>query len=143
MKVLSIRQPYAWLIFNGGKSIENRSWATNYTGPLLIHAGKALYPDAERIREWWNTLAATSMNGSCPRMPALDELPKGAIAGKADLVACRWMNCETAHRIPWATGPCCWYLRDKRPLPPFPVRGMQGLFSLREALPDGYLELAA
>ncbi|MEQ1713838.1 MAG: ASCH domain-containing protein, partial [Hyphomicrobium sp.] len=96
MKVLSIRQPYPWLIFNGGKSIENRSWATSYTGPLLIHAGKALYPDAERIRDWWNNLVSTDITGKYPQMPLLDDLPKGAIVGVAELAGCRWMNCETA-----------------------------------------------
>src|SRR5438045_8559495 len=39
MKALSIRQPWAWLIVNGHKPVENRSWSTKYTGKLLIHAG--------------------------------------------------------------------------------------------------------
>jgi hypothetical protein len=38
MKVIVIRQPWAWLIVNGFKDIENRSWATRYRGPLLIQA---------------------------------------------------------------------------------------------------------
>jgi hypothetical protein len=43
MKTLSIRQPYASLICNGIKKIENRSWKTAYRGKLLIHAsGKPL-----------------------------------------------------------------------------------------------------
>ncbi len=40
MKALSIRQPWAWLIANGYKDIENRSWRTNFRGEFLIHAGK-------------------------------------------------------------------------------------------------------
>ena len=40
MKALSIQQPWAWAIVNGFKPVENRTWRTNYTGPLLIHAGK-------------------------------------------------------------------------------------------------------
>jgi hypothetical protein len=40
MKVLSIRQPWAFLIVNGHKNIENRDWLTAYRGPVLIHAGK-------------------------------------------------------------------------------------------------------
>lgn len=42
---LSVRQPWAWAIISGGKTIENRSWTTPYRGPLLIHAGKAFDPD--------------------------------------------------------------------------------------------------
>ncbi len=38
LRVLSLRQPWAWLIVNGYKDIENRSWRTNHRGPLLIHA---------------------------------------------------------------------------------------------------------
>jgi ASCH domain len=35
---LSVRQPWAWLIVNGVKDNENRSWRTDHRGPLLIHA---------------------------------------------------------------------------------------------------------
>ena len=37
---LSVRQPWAWAIVNGFKDVENRSWATAYRGPLLLHAGQ-------------------------------------------------------------------------------------------------------
>jgi hypothetical protein len=39
MRTLSIRQPWAWLIVNGHKPVENRDWATSFRGPVLIHAG--------------------------------------------------------------------------------------------------------
>src|SRR5437762_1075377 len=35
-------QPWAWLIVNGYKEIENRVWTTSYRGPVLIHAGARL-----------------------------------------------------------------------------------------------------
>ena len=40
MRALSIRQPWAWLIAEAVKDIENRRWATTYRGVFLIHAGK-------------------------------------------------------------------------------------------------------
>ncbi len=40
MKALSIRQPWAWLIVNGYKDIENRSWHSHFSGALIIHSGK-------------------------------------------------------------------------------------------------------
>ena len=47
MKVLSCRQPMAWLVVAGYKPIETRTWMTKYRGPLYIHAsGK--YGKAER-----------------------------------------------------------------------------------------------
>lgn len=36
MKVLSIRQPYAWLIAIGCKTIENRTWNRKFRGRFLI-----------------------------------------------------------------------------------------------------------
>lgn len=39
MRALTIRQPWAQLIVDGHKDIENRSWSTKWRGPLLIHAG--------------------------------------------------------------------------------------------------------
>ncbi len=36
MKAITVRQPWAWLLFHG-KPIENRDWPTRYIGPLAIH----------------------------------------------------------------------------------------------------------
>ena len=38
MKCLSVRQPWASLIAHGHKDVENRTWSTNYRGPLIVHA---------------------------------------------------------------------------------------------------------
>jgi hypothetical protein len=40
MKALTLTQPWASLVAIGAKRIETRSWATNYRGPLAIHAAK-------------------------------------------------------------------------------------------------------
>jgi len=42
MKVLSIKPPWAGLILDGIKDIENRTWKTVYRGPLLIHSEGAI-----------------------------------------------------------------------------------------------------
>jgi|694.fasta_scaffold58428_4 hypothetical protein len=39
MKALTIRQPWAGMVMEGNKKIENRGWETDYRGPLLIHTG--------------------------------------------------------------------------------------------------------
>jgi hypothetical protein len=39
MKVISIKQPWASLIVEGVKPIENRTWPTRFRGRVLIHAG--------------------------------------------------------------------------------------------------------
>lgn len=41
MKALTLWQPWATLVSLGHKTLETRSWPTEYRGPLAIHAGKA------------------------------------------------------------------------------------------------------
>ncbi len=42
MRVLTVRQPWAWAIIHGGKDVENRSRniAGSYRGPVAIHVAK-------------------------------------------------------------------------------------------------------
>ena len=50
---LTVRQPWASLIFSG-RPTEVRTWETSYRGPVLVHAGKTIDPQAVehlRIRE--------------------------------------------------------------------------------------------
>ncbi|GAA3142327.1 hypothetical protein GCM10020255_022450 [Rhodococcus baikonurensis] len=50
MRILTVRQPYAWQIVHGDKNIENRTRniAGKYRGPVAIHA--SLKPDMEALR---------------------------------------------------------------------------------------------
>ncbi len=45
---LSIRQPWAELIISGRKTVEVRSWITEYRGKLWVHAGKTSDSDLEK-----------------------------------------------------------------------------------------------
>lgn len=38
MKVLTIKEPWASLILSGKKTIETRTWKTDYRGKVLLHA---------------------------------------------------------------------------------------------------------
>jgi hypothetical protein len=40
MKAITIKQPWAWAIAAGYKTIENRTTNWSYRGPLAIHAGR-------------------------------------------------------------------------------------------------------
>lgn len=44
---ISVRQPWAELIMRGEKSIELRSWTTDYRGQLWLHTGRVGNPDLE------------------------------------------------------------------------------------------------
>lgn len=76
MKTLTIKQPWASLIIDGYKDIENRTWKTSYRGDLLIHAAK--YDDNINLimlpKEIRNALAKLPKN-----------LPHSAILGKVTL----------------------------------------------------------
>ena len=48
MKVLSLTEPYATIIKEGKKTIETRSWKTNYRGKLYIHASSTKIPKEYR-----------------------------------------------------------------------------------------------
>lgn len=46
MKCLSLKQPYAYLLAIGKKTIEIRKWNTKYRGEFLIHASKTTNDEA-------------------------------------------------------------------------------------------------
>lgn len=51
MKCLSVSQPFADLIISGKKTIELRSWNTNFRGEFLVHAPlKIRFEDAKRLK---------------------------------------------------------------------------------------------
>jgi len=66
MKAISIRQPWAWLIVNGYKDIENRSWPTKFRGRVLIHASKGMtraeYDDVEDYLMFSSPPAMAALN---------------------------------------------------------------------------------
>jgi hypothetical protein len=115
MKVIVIRQPSAWLIVNGFKDIENRSWATRYRGPLLIQASAAepSVRDMDDFREY-----ASKRGVKLPREFAL-----GGIVGMA-----RIEDCVTRSRSKWFEGPVGWVLSKPKRLPFVPLKGQLGLF---------------
>jgi len=63
MKVLSLTEPYATLIKNGTKTIETRSWKTNYRGKLYIHASSTKIPKEYKENEaLMNLVDRTDLN---------------------------------------------------------------------------------
>lgn len=133
MKALTVCQPYAQLIARGEKLVENRTWPTNYRGPLLIHAGKS--------RSWLDPVDEMEFS------VAGDPLVFGALICVANLVDV--LDVERIRRgdfdshYPWikshehTEGPWCWVLSPVRRLAaPISWRGAQGLWSIDEnALP--------
>ena len=130
MIALSIRQPWAWLIVNGFKDVENRSWPTNYRGRFLVHAGKTL-----SVADY--DAALLFVEGIYPnlvsRIPAMESLPLGGVVGLARLV-----DCVREHPSRWFTGGVSQgdgfgFVLDvahAEPLPFMPWKGRQGFFDV-------------
>lgn len=115
MKTLSIRQPWAWLILNAGKNIENRSWPTNFRGRFLIHAAKACTRDEFCCSLIW----CEEFRQATPSY----NIERGGIVGVAELV-----DCVRSSPSPWFAGPFGFVVRNAKPLPFYPCRGKLGFF---------------
>jgi hypothetical protein len=115
VKVIVIRQPWAWLIVNGFKDIENRSWAPGYRGPLLIQAS-ARRPSKTEMEEF--RMYALKRGVKLP-----EEFDLGGIVGRA------WLDdCVSKSRSKWFHGPVGWVLSKPKRLPFIPLKGQLGLF---------------
>jgi len=66
MRILTVRQPWAWAIIHAGKTVENRTRSLgSYRGPVAIHAGLKIEHDvvmpldaialADRRPAWYAT----------------------------------------------------------------------------------------
>lgn len=125
MKALSIRQPWAWLIVNGHKDIENRSWSTQFRGRLLVHAGATMTrADYEAC-----VIFIAPMKTDW-RLPALDVLKKqcGGIVGEVEIVGC--INGNDACDSPWFCGEWGFMLSRAKPLPFRPLKGALSFFNV-------------
>lgn len=146
MKALSILQPWATLIAIGAKTIETRSWATKYRGPLAIHASKGWPKKIEDVRfidPFFKVLMEAGYRFS-------DQFPRGAVIATCRLVDCLYIGptymslyrngkpCGKYAPLPkgnelafgdYTSGRYALILEDVKPLPePIPAKGMLGLW---------------
>ncbi len=115
MKALSIRQPWAWLIANGHKDIENRTWRTKFRGKFLVHAGKKF----DNAGYDW---VANEMNIALPDKKAFE---LGGIVGRAEIIAC-----VSRSDSAWFTGPIGFIIQNAAALPFHACRGRLGFFDV-------------
>lgn len=136
-RALTVCQPYASaliMVYPGGrrlKIVENRTWPTNFRGPLLIHAGKShVWTD-----DYESVLFDPIRIGRRFTMPSADDsfelLPMGAILGQVTLVDC--VSTDAGRQIDpgFASGPWCWVMDDPISFDtPIPCLGAQGLWNV-------------
>lgn len=139
MRVLTVRQPWAWAIVHGGKTIENRTRniAGAYRGPVAIHAAQREVPDKYAKGGPIDTIQ--HITGTVP----LFHLPQnlGAVIGVVDLIdvhmECRYLEPTTRQCSPWAE-PNAYHLEfaNPHPITPIPAKGRLGLWTPDTALAD-------
>lgn len=135
MKALTVKNPYAWSIINGGKDVENRTQPTHYRGALYIHTAKrpddAGLHDDVFLKAW----------AAAPKFARRELELQGYVTGTVDVTGCHpSTECVRAaadgggHCSPWARpGHYHWTLANPRPLAcPFPEQGKLGLWTLLE-----------
>ena len=103
MKALSIREPHASKFLNEEKTIETRTWKTDYRGDILLCASKK--PES---------------------------VISGHAFAIAELVFCRpmletdeWLACCEIY-----DGAYSWVFKNLRKIDPFPIKGQLGLFEV-------------
>lgn len=103
MKALTVKQPWASLIASGQKTIETRTWATNYRGDLLI------------------------VSAARPKIE-----PAGFAVAVVSLVDCRPMTKEdeTAACTPVYPKAHAWIFANTRKIAPFPARGARRVYDV-------------
>ena len=110
MKCISIRQPWAYLILNAGKDIENRNWKTKIRGRVLIHASKQIDEEAVRL----HGLENVHMNTGC-------------IVGSVEIV-----DCVAQSESRWFTGKYGFVLKHPQKITPFKYKGQLNFFNVAE-----------
>lgn len=124
MRALSIRQPWAWLVVNGYKDIENRTWSTKFRGRIYVHAGQRTVPDDYHQQREYATEAGIVIPS---------QLVRGAIIGEVTITGCVF-----ASESPWFCGPYGFTLENPVAYDtPVPCRGQLGFFQVDEPPHNG------
>lgn len=130
MKVLSLKEPYATLIKENIKTIETRSWKTNYRGKLYIHASSSKIPG--------------NLNEEFVKLFKDIPLNYGNIICYCTLVDCIYMTKEYVEYIKknnykeylcgeYKEGRYAWILKDITPLNnPIKAKGQLNIWNYKE-----------
>ena len=152
-RIITLWQPWASAVALGLKLNETRSWATNYRGPLVIHAAKRpCHPAEMQLLK----IAMAHINKEAEWRYLVSELESsdrfGAIVALTHLEGCYRMRTtqpineqevliktlpplEKALGL-WESGRFAWKLEETWALTPVPFKGSQGIRNFR--VPEGW-----
>lgn len=131
MRAITIQQPWASLVIDGPKRIENRLRRTHIRDWVLVHAG-ASWSAARDLRVFefcrHNGLLTEDVSAVLRSSPQL-----GGIIGAMHIADCK----SDADQLggypvnsPWFIGPYAWVIDRVVKLPFIPCKGMQGWFNV-------------
>lgn len=143
MKVISLWQPWASLMAYGLKKNETRSWATEYRGPLAIHAAQK-----ESIDQYaaWMTFKSNGLLKSLEMdgIYEFTDLPRGGIIATLNLIDCIKIREDNLPEYPelsfgdYRIGRYMWITENvQRFKKIIPMRGYQRIFEV----PDEFLKV--
>jgi hypothetical protein len=130
MKVLSVKNPWAFFIIHYGKDIENRMRKTNFRGRIAIHASLKSDPPGYF---WWtdSPVLKKAFDEARERWDEIEKL-NGHIIGTVEIYNCTSpYQTSIEHPTPWGEMDVPWHYWLKNPvaLPePIAARGMLGLW---------------
>lgn len=96
MKTITVKQPWASLIVEGIKDVENRTWPTKFRGRVLIHASSKSW-DWYRFINYMTSMGALGVFTAKWTRKWLSNLTTGAIIGSVEIV-----DCVIDHKSIWA-----------------------------------------
>ena len=121
MKALSLKQPFAELVVSGIKKIEIRKWNTKFRGEFLIHASRGV--DKKAMQKF-----------------GFEELPKGKIVGKANLVDVKkyidekdFSKDKDIHLASSDYGKYGFILKDAQRVKEIDAKGMLGFWEFKQS----------
>ena len=125
---ITVYQPWGWAIFNAGKDIENRPYATLVRGRVAIHtAQRGTQVRYVQAKDYIKAAYSISHSESL-HVPERDSVIKGAIIGLVDIV-----DCVNYHSSPWFMGGYGYLLANPLALPePIYCMGAEGFWPVSE-----------
>jgi hypothetical protein len=121
MKAISIKQPWASMIIDGMKPVENRSRPWKHKGPVMIHASKSFDEEGlQHIKDECHSVWAF-------RHTLFDESRNltGGFIGSVNMA-----GCVTEHRSPWFFGPYGYVFKNPKSCDLIPWKGKQGVMNV-------------